>query len=176
MMYILKKIYYNTLLRSCNFFKNLLDGKWLLAISIPMCFLAFVYTFGYEDNRVGLNKCLDKAFYQEWKTTENGEAYINLYIRTNTGMAFNANDIAKQVEPRVKEHNEWVQTRRNNRAIGTYVKPNPQLDVKVNAYYTTNVEIDGRTTPTVWIISENTQVADPVKRKEVEKGKIKISE
>lgn len=176
MMYILKKIYYNTLLRTCNAVKNLLDGSWIIAISIPMCFLAFVYTFGYEDNVVGLNRCLDKAFYQEWKTTDTGEAYINLYIRTKTNMAFDANDIAKQVEPRIKEHNEWVQTRRNNRAIGTYVKPNPKLDVKVNAYYTTNVEIDGRTTPTVWIISENTQVEDLAKRKEVEKGKIKFSE
>lgn len=173
---MMKKIYYNTRIKFDNALKNLLDGSWLLAISIPMCFLAFLYTFGHEDNMVALNRSLDKVFYQEWKTTDTGEEYINIYIRTKTNLTFDASDIVKQVEPRVKEHNEWVQTRRNNRAIGTFVKTNPKLDVKVNAYYTTDVEIDGRTTPTVWIISENAEIKDPVKRMEVEKGKIKIPE
>lgn len=168
---ILRKVWQNTCFRSFSIFKNLKEGGLLTAILIPGLVFSFFY-YQYEEKRISLEKNVDKALIESWKEAPNGQMYLNVYFEVEGfPLAFEKEDVESIVTKKVNIHNYRVRARASNRSVGIYVKPDARLEQRVEAIYSEEIAVNGEANPTIWLISDNTEIKDPeIKKALEEKG------
>lgn len=159
-MSIFKKVWYYTCFRWYSIVYHLGAGKVLDAIILPGIFLALLYMYGYQEPLNDFNDKLDVVFSDNsWQRNNNGQLYLNKYIRVDiVPLGLSKEEVIEKVASRIKFHNDMVDVREKNRRMKLVVKGNEQFDVKLKAYFTDDVEVDGRISPTIWIMSTNTSM------------------
>lgn len=157
---IIRKVWDNTCFRTFNVMKNLTEGRALISILIPGLVMCFFYN-QYQSRAIELERNVQKALLQGWNYTEDGEAYLNVRIETDKfPLVWDREDVEKIVVKRLNLYNYQVRAGKSNRNIGVYVKPNPTLENRVEAFYSENIEVNGSIEPTIWLISVNTKIDD----------------
>lgn len=128
-----------------------------------------VYHF-YESRSLDVQKKLDIGLNTKWVETTD-ETYLNVHFSVNEiPFLFTKEDVQKIVRPVIKAHNYQVKARESNKRNGFVVKKDIRYSDKVKVYYTDDVEINGKTTTTLWLISE-----DYMQKRNVDWTKYEIS-
>lgn len=108
----------------------------------------------YQDRAKALEEALNIALIESWQQNAD-ETYLNVhYVVDEIPILFTKENVCEIVRKKVQPHNYVVDARRVNQKNGFYVKPKIRFSDKVRAYYTEDVEVNGQTEPTVWLLSE----------------------
>lgn len=170
---IISKVWKNTYLRQETIWYNLVHGRIIATIIILGILFCGMHE-QYQREAIELKTNLNIAIFDGWKETADGrELYLNIYMDVNTvPFVFTKEDIFNMVSDKVKTHNFWVESAKANRRAGIYVKPDAREEHKIKAIYLERDSFLWKTHKTVWLISDNTELAFDLRKELQEKGEI----
>ena len=112
--------------------------------------------FGFEGERRIVRQNIEKSLNNHWVQKAGEDAYLNVSFSVDEiPHLFTREDVEKEVVMQLKPWNYKVEARKSNRENGFVVKEDYRYESRVRAFYTTDVEVDGKTEPRLWLVSQS---------------------
>lgn len=106
--------------------------------------------------RLDMNRKIAKSLDTSWVQKAGVEPYLNAsFTVKEIPLIFTKEHIEKEVSEKLKPYNYKVAARKSNRANGFPVKEDYRYESKVRAFYTDDVEVNGKVSTRLWLISDN---------------------
>jgi len=110
----------------------------------------------FVGSRLDMNRKIDKSLDTAWVQKAGVEPYLNAsFTVKEIPFIFTKEHIEKEVREKLKPYNYKVAARKSNRANGFPVKEDHRYESKVRAFYTDDVEVNGKVSTRLWLISDN---------------------
>lgn len=108
----------------------------------------------YEKSGFDVERKVNVALNTKWEQKAD-EIYLNVHFSVNEiPFLFNKDNMKEIITPIIKAHNYQTRAMEANRRNGLVVKDDIRFSDVVKVYYTDDVKVDGKTTTTLWLISE----------------------